>query len=529
MNRLQSSKGGPFVLGIDMGTESVRAGLFDLAGRPLALEATTYKLSYPHSGWAEQDPDEWWAALIRSVRTVMSRTRVQPDQVMGISSDSTTCSIVALDASNVPLRPALLWMDVRAADQARRIAQSQDPARKYNGYGPVSAEWYPCKALWLKEQEPDTYRQSTHLVECTDWLTFKLTDRWTVNMNTASVRAYYDHDAGGWPQTFYAEIGLGDIFEKLPQDVLHLGERVGGLSPAAAKELGLQAGIPVAQGAGDAWAAQIGLNVTKPGSMALITGSSHVLTGQSAQPTSGKGFFGTYSDAVIPGQYTIEGGQASTGSIIKWFKDNFSKDVIAEAERYGIDCYHLLEQQTSKIPLGSDGLIVLDYWQGNRTPYVDPEARGIMWGFSLHHTAAHVYHAIQEGICYGTAHILKAMHAGGFDVTEFVACGGATRSRNWMQMHADVTGVPIALTAIGDAATLGSAILAAVGAGAFPNIQEAASAMVHTLEVIQPNQQHHADYQFYLDTYIATYPRLQDLIHAVVRKVGEPQPQPVAM
>jgi FGGY-family pentulose kinase len=526
MSRLQSSSnGGPFVLGIDMGTESVRAGLFDLTGKPLALKATTYKLYHPRPGWAEQSPDEWWAALVHSVRAVIEQAQVTSDEITGLSYDCTTSTVVALDAANRPIRPALLWMDVRAADQARRIAESHHPARKYNGYGPVSAEWFPCKALWLKEQEPNTYRQATHLVECTDWLTFMLTGRWTVNINTASIRAYYDHDAGGWPRDFYTEIGLGDIFEKLPEDVLHIGEHVGGLSETAANELGLKAGTPVAQGAGDAWAAQVGLNVTEPGRMALITGSSHVLTGQSAQPTSGKGFFGTYSDAAVPGQYTIEGGQVSTGSIIKWFKDTFCKDLIAEAEQSGFESYDLLEQQARNIPPGSDGLIVLDYWQGNRTPYVDPEARGIMWGFSLHHTRAHVYHAIQEGVCYGTAHILRAMHAGGFDVAEFVACGGATKSRNWMQMHADITGVPIALTAIGDAAALGSAILAAVGAGQYADIPEAANTMVHELEVIQPDQKRHKIYQFYLDAYIATYPRLQDLIHAVVHKVSETQPQ----
>lgn len=510
-------KGASYVLGIDMGTESVRVGVYDTNGKPLALSASVYKTTHPHPGWAEQDPNEWWSSLVEAVHGAVAQADIQPERIAGISCDSTTCTVVALDSSNQLLRPAILWMDVRAADQASRIAQSTHSARKYNGGGPVSAEWYPCKALWLKEEEPDTYHRAAHIVECTDWLTFRLTGRWTANINTASIRAYYDAHNGGWPVGFYEEIGLGDVIERLPTDVLALGVPVAGLSSEVAAELGLQAGTPVAQGCGDAWAAQIGLNVVVPGRMALITGSSHVLSGQSAEPASGKGFFGPYPDAVISGQYTIEGGQVSTGSILKWFRDNFCADILAEADSLGVSCYDLLNERSRTIAPGSDGLIVLDYWQGNRTPYVDPEARGIMWGFSLHHTQAHVYHAIQEGICYGTAHILSAMHDAGFDVLEFVACGGATKSREWMQMHADVTGVPITLTQVGDAATLGSAILAAVGAGLFANIQEAGRAMVHETQVIQPDQKRHEVYQLYLKAYVDTYPQLQKLIHTVTR------------
>lgn len=524
MSTLHSSRRGPYVLGIDFGTESVRAGIFDVRGQPLAFAATPYQLLHPHPGWAEQSPDEWWSSLVQSVRTVMKLAQIWPEAISGISYDCTTCTVVALDAAGQALRPAIMWMDVRASEQARRIARSTHPARKYNGGGPVSAEWYPCKALWLKEQEPDIYRRAAHIVECTEWLTFRLTGRWTASINTTSLRAYYDRDAGGWPTSFYEEIGLADIFEKLPDVVLDLGVPIGGLSQYAAKELGLKAGTPVAQGVADAWAAQIGLNVVEPGKMALITGSSHVLTGQSDHALNGRGFFGAYPDAVVRGQYTVEGGQVSTGSVMKWFRDNFCRDVIVQAEQLGISTYELLNVQAQTVPLGSDGLIVLDYWQGNRTPYVDPEARGIMWGFSLHHTRAHVYRALQEGICYGTAHILRAMHDGGFTVRQFVACGGATKSREWMQIHADVTGIPIVLTEVIDAAALGSAVLAAVGAGLFPNIQEAGSAMVHETVMIEPNQDRHAAYQFYVDAYIDTYAKLQELVHTVTRRMGEHRP-----
>lgn len=515
--------GGPYLIGIDLGTESARAGVFDLDGRCVAAEAKPYGLEHPHPGWAEQDPDEWWAALVGAVTGAMSASGVGGDAIAGVSVDATTCTVAALDDSGRHLRPAIMWMDVRASDQARRIGDSEHPARKYNGGGPVSAEWLPSKLLWLKEREPDTYRKARFLVDAPDWATYRLTGRMTANINTAAVRGYHDRDNGGWPVSLYQEIGLEDVFDKLPSEVLDLGAPVEGLSRAAASELGLRAGTPVAQGGGDAWVGQIGLGVVTPGRMALITGSSHVLIGQSDQPVSGEGFFGAFTDAVIPGQYTVEGGQVSTGSVLKWFKDNYCPGVEEEAERRGVSPYDLLNEQAASLAPGSEGLIVNEYWQGNRTPYTDPLARGIIWGLSLHHTPAHVYRAIQEGVCYGTAHILRAMRAAGVEVGRMVAAGGFTNSPHIMQMHADVSGVPITLTEVGDAVILGDAILAAVGAGLFPTVAEAVDAMVHDAETIEPDPAVHDSYQFFVDAYAETYPAMRDLIHRVSEKVAEAQ------
>ncbi len=513
---------GPYVLGVDFGTESVRAGVFDLAGKLLAAQAAAYALSHPRPGWAEQDPDEWWSALVSAVRGAVAASGVGRDAIRGISVDATTCTLVAVDDAGRPMRPAIMWMDVRASDQAARISESGHPARKYSGggTGPTSAEWLPSKLLWLKEREPEVYTGAARLAEATDWATQKLTGRWTANVNTAAMRGYHDRDQGGWPTEFYAEIGLDDALEKLAPDVLDLGEAVEELSAGAAEELGLEAGIPVAQGGGDAFVAQIGLGVVTPGKMALITGSSHVLVGQVDQPGSGEGFFGAYTDAIVPGQYTIEGGQVSTGSVLKWFKDYFAIDALTEGGRRGVSPYDVLNEQIADIPPGSDGLIVLDYWQGNRTPYTDSLARGMMWGFSLAHTPQHVYKAIQEGVCYGTAHILRAMAAAGFEVKEFVAAGGFTKSRQLMQLHADVSGVPITLTEVGDAAILGGAILAAAGAGLHPSVPDAAAAMVHEADTVTPDRERHEEYGFYVDAYADTYPAMRELVHRVSRKVA---------
>ncbi len=191
-----------------------------------------------------------------------------------------------------------------------------------------------------------------------------------------------------------------------------------------------------------------------------------------------------------------------------------------EAAARGVDAYTVLNEWAGHVPAGSDGLIVLDYWQGNRTPYVDPEARGIMRGFSLKHTTGHVFRAILEGVAYGTEHILRTFRANGYTVQEMVVAGGATKSPLWLQIHADVSNVPITLTEVADAPALGSAILAAVAAGLYPDVATAAGQMVRTRGQILPDPAAHAAYQFYVDQYIATYPRLQDLMQETARHVA---------
>ncbi|AZR07380.1 FGGY family carbohydrate kinase [Trueperella pyogenes] len=514
---------GPYLMGIDFGTESCRVGIFDTVGSPVAFAATPYKTTHPYPGWAEQSPEDWWQALIASTHRVMARAGIEPPEIAGISYDATTMTVVPMNENGDALRNAIMWMDVRATEQAARVKDSTSPVTRYTGGGtlPPTAEWYPFKAAWLRENEPEVYDKAYKLLDAPDWLTFQLTGQWTQNINTAAHRAYYDRDNGGWPVDLYEQAGAGDVFDKLPERVVDLGVHLGGLTKRAAEALGLIPGTPVAQGGGDAWHGQIGLNVLQPGKMSLVTGSSHVMSGQAEKPVSGPGFFGGYTDGVVPGQYTVETSLTSSGSVLKWFKDQFCQDIEKAANEIGIGAYDVMNTRARDIPIGCDGLIVNEYFQGNRTPWSDAKARGVFTGVSLSHTREHVYRAIQEAVCYGVEASMRKLREAGFDVEQFVACGGATKSREWIQMHADVTGIPITLTEVGDAVTLGSCILAAAGAGLYDSVQDAANAMVHERERIEPNMNRHDEYKFFADKYIEQFAINQDHIHAVVDYVAE--------
>jgi ribulokinase len=504
----------PYVLGIDAGTVAVKAGLFDLSGNLVASGSRDYPTYFPRPGWAEQDPADWWAGLVGAVRDCVAAADVDSSQIIGMSADATCCTMIPMRADGSELRRCFLWMDVRAVDQADRIFASGHPALQYCLAG-VNAEWMPPKMLWFKENEPDLYAQTEVLLEYTDWIAHRLTGRFTLNISTTSHRWFYHTPSGGWQFDFFEQIGLDDLRAKLPPDVLRIGEVVGPLAVDVAEELGLPAGIPVAAGGADAFIGLLGQAVTSPGDMGVIMGTSNVLSALAANEIHFPGIFGSFPDALIPGLNLVEAGQVSTGSILSWFKKNFAQGVEAEAEAQGLSVYQLLDKEAAEVPPGSQGLIVLDYFQGNRTPHTDSFARGAVWGLSLQSTRAHVFRALMEGIAYGMRDILDTFSRHDFHVERIIASGGATHSPLFMQIYADVLGKTLYTTKEAEASLLGSAVVAAVGAGAYPDLVEASRSMVTISGQYDPDPARHDAYDFYARKYQETYPQLRELMRAM--------------
>ncbi len=508
---------GTYLMGVDFGTSGVRVGLFDTAGEPLRFTSIEYPTVYPRGGWAEQSPDVWWSSFIAAARETVDKAGVHPDEVVGIASDSTASTVLAIGRDDRPLRPAIMWMDVRAHDEAAQLTASGDPALKYVGFGEVSAEWGTPKAMWLKRNEPQTWASTKYIVDANDWFTHALTGEWVASTNVASVKYLHDGDTGGYPAGLLGSVGLEDFVDKVPSRQMAMGEVVGGLLPAVAEAIGLRPGTPVAMGGVDAYAGAIGLGVVDPGTLALITGSSHVLIGHSSRPVHGKGVWGSFTDCIRPGQYTVETGQASTGSVVKWFKDNFASEAAVRALKEGRDTYDILTEEAQSIPIGSNGLVWLDYFQGNRAPHTDPFVRGAIWGLGLGHRPAHLFRALLEGICYGTESVIQALLAAGFETNDMRITGGPTRNPLWMQIHADVSNLPLSFTKCADGPSLGSAMVAAVGAGVHPDLSAAAHEMVHVTGTVEPNAEAHEKYRAYRQLYEDTYPALREPMHAMTR------------
>jgi FGGY-family pentulose kinase len=510
---------GDLVLGIDAGTAGIRAGLFDLSGHPLGFHDEPYETLYPRPGWAEQRPDEWWSALVDSVRGCLETSGQDAKRVVGLSIDA-PCNILLVDGDGVPLTNSLIWMDLRGTDAARRLTETHDPVLKYCGED-VPAEWPLPKALWLKENDPALWARSAHLVEQIAWLTWRLTGKWAIPLNTAAAKWHYraKADAGvpaGWPVGLLRSVGLEELPDKVPGTPLAMGARAGELHGAAATELGLNEGTSVSMSGIDAYAGMVGMNVLASGTLALITGTSTCQLAQTPQAVFDNGLWGPFESAVIEGDWTLESGQASTGGTVRWMLDMLGGTLPSGERRYEAG-----DAAAAAVPRGAEGLTVLDFWQGSRTPIKDPAARGTIWGLTPAHGPGHLLRSVYEGTAYGNRHILEKLRSLDVPTERIVACGGGTRSSLWLQIIADVAGLPIHLPEVADATSLGTAMCAAVGAGAFADLPAAGDAMVRLASTIEPDLTASSVYDDGYGRYRETYVALVPLFHAAENAAEE--------
>lgn len=495
-----------YFLTADGGTESLRVRIYDVQGTCVASHAEPYETTFSPGARAEQNPEDWWRSLCVASRACLAEAGLSGDQIEAMAYATTCCTVVALDASGASLRPALLWMDVRADKEAEAVLATGDTRLRLNsdGSGPVSAEWMIPKALWIKRNEPEIYDAAETICEYQDYLTLRLTGERCASLNNVGLRWHYANRDGGWAESLVSALGMADLVEKWPSRVAAPGEVVGHLTADAAEALGLTTNTKLVQGGADALIGMIGLGVSQPGQLCLITGSSHLQFGVTEKPFHASGMWGAYADIVYPNRYIIEGGQTSTGSIINWLR----RFVGGEFD------FDEMNRKAAALPPGSDGLIVQDHFQGNRTPYTDALSRGAITGLTLAHEPHHVFRAIMEGISMGTRAILDSFAKGGYEGSEMVAGGGATNSDLFMQIHADTAGIPVRIPASTDGPTLGSAILAAHGAGHFDTIDDGIAAMVKPGRVIEPDPKAAAAYDEVYDRYLALYPALKGALSA---------------
>lgn len=503
---------GPYVLGIDCGTQSLRAVVVGMDGQVAASTAQEYPVDYPQVAWAEQDAHDWWRAARAVVPQVLTDAGLTAEDIAGISVDGTSCTVVVTTSDGEPLRPVILWMDQRAHKQAQRVTDTKHERLKYVSWA-ESPEWMIPKAMWVAENEPEVFEKADLIIEGTDWLMYRLTGNWAASQNNATCKWNYASVDGGWPTDLLSELGFSELMDRWPETVLAMGQQAGELTKAAAEDLGLAPGIPVAQGGIDAYAAMLGLEVVKPGRTALVMGTSTCPLSLSAEAIFESHLWGPYPDALIPDTWALEGGQTTTGAIVNWLAENFAHQEAQEAQKRGCSVFEVLDEKAAQVPPGAEGLVLLDYFQGNRTPRRDPLARGAIWGLSLRHDIGHLVRAAYEGTAMGCRHIFEDMSQAGLEVEQVYACGGGTRSDVWLQIHADVCQKPIYLTREPEATALGTAVCAAAGAGLFANVTEASEQMVTVTHQIDPRPEHADLYETLFDRYLRTYPALAELMH----------------
>lgn len=485
-----------YSLGLDFGTESVRALLVDTAtGEVVATAVDAYPDGViddrlPGTGerlppdWALQNPADWLRGLERTVKAVLAESRVDPSRVIGIGVDFTSCTVLPAVADGVPMceveefraeRHAWpkLWKHHAAEPEAARVtstaaARGERWLPRYGGR--ISSEWLLPKALEIAEHATRVYESASVIVEAADWIAWQLTGALVRNACAAGYKGTW-HKRDGYPDADFLRAlrpGFEDLYDsKVAGPVAPPGTRIGTLTAEWAARLGLSPQTAVAASIIDAHAAVLGGGVAGPGTFVMMMGTStcHLLMATEERPV--EGMAGVVEDGIVPGYYAYESGQAAVGDLFAWFAQNGVPPADHEAARAnGESIQAWLTSKASGFGPGSSGLLALDWWHGNRSTLGRSDLSGLIVGLTLNTRAEDIFHALVEATAFGTRAIVESFTAQGLPVDRIVAGGGLTRNRMLMQIYADVTGRPIAVAGAPQASASGAAMLGAVAAGA---------------------------------------------------------------
>ena len=531
----QSSANREAVIGIDVGTGSARAGVFDLAGTMLAAATQPIQIWRPAPDFAEQSSVDIWEAVARAVRQAMADAGLPPGQVRGLSFDA-TCSLVALDAADRPVSVSptgapeqniILWMDHRAIAETDWINGRGHRVLRYVG-GRLSPEMETPKLLWLKKNLPQSWRQARRFLDLADFLTYRATGRDVRSLCTTVCKWTYLGHEERWDRSYFDAIGLAELLEqdRIGAEIWPMGTRLGGLTEAAARDLGLTPATQVGVGIIDAHAGGLGVlgmrakpartlsPVSLERALALIGGTSSCHMAVSREPRFVRGVWGPYFSAMVPGMWLTEGGQSATGALLDHVIASHarSRELEAAAGRAGLTIYQVLnaevERLQAKDPYPTRHVHVLPYFHGNRSPRANPHLRGAVSGLALDDSLqalALQYYATIQAIAYGTRHIIEAMNQKGYRIGQINACGGGTKNPLWLQEHADITGCSILLPGEPEAVLLGTAMLGAVAAGVYRSVPEAMARMSRLGGEIRPQRRtrafHDAKYRAFHQMY----------------------------
>ncbi|ROO62010.1 L-ribulokinase [Micromonospora sp. Llam0] len=495
-----------YTIGIDFGTLSGRAVVVRVAdGAEAGSAVHEYRnavidRALPTSGkplppdWALQDPEDYRDVLRRAVPAALADAGVDPAQVIGIATDFTACTVLPTLADGTPLcqlpelaeRPHAwpkLWKHHSAQPQADRInALAHQRGEPWIGRygGKISAEWQFAKALQVLEEDPEVYTRTERWIEAADWIVWQLCGAETRNACTAGYKGI--HQDGRYPDPAYLAALHPDFADfaatRLEHPILPLGARAGGLTAEAAGWTGLPVGIAVAVGNVDAHVTPPAAGAVAPGQLLAVMGTStcHVMNGTDLVEVPG--ICGVVDGGITAGAYGYEAGQSGVGDIFAWLVDNGVPPAVHdEAARLGLSVHDLLTRQAAEQPVGGHGLVALDWHSGNRSVLVDHHLSGLIVGLTLATRPDEIYRALIEATAFGTRTIVETFERAGLPVTEFVVAGGLKRNKLIMQIYADVLRRPVSVASSDQAPALGSAIHAAVAAGAYPDVVTAAGAM----------------------------------------------------
>lgn len=497
-----------YLLGIDIGTSACKIAIFKEDGSVVATENGDYQVYYPKAGWAEQNPDEWWAAVCKAVRETLEKGNVNPGEIAGIGIDGQSWSAIPMDKDGNVLTNNPIWTDTRAAKICEEVGAQIGEDNIFEVCGnPFKPAYTTPKILWYKREMPEVYKKTYKVLQSNSYIAYRLTGKFTQDMSQGYGLHCFDMRKGVWDTDMCKELGVDPAM--LP-DIYPCHQVVGTVTEKAAAECGLMEGTPVVAGALDAACGTLGAGVVHPGETqeqgGQAGGMSICLDTYKADPRL------ILSYHAVEGQWILQGGTVGGGGVMRWLEKEFADYERVKGKELGKSSLTLFNEIAEKVAPGSDGMVFLPYMRGERSPIWDPNAKGVFYGLDFSKTKGHFVRAAMEGVALSLRHNIEVAEAAGAYAKELRAMGGSANSLLWTQIKADVTGKKIIVPSSDTATALGAVILAGVGIGMYQSFEEAVDKTVVIKREHEPNAENKAVYDETYETYLKLYESLKDVM-----------------
>jgi len=501
----------PLFIGVDIGTTSVKVGIFDNRGLCLGDAGSDYTLQTPAINYVELDAEIYWQAVCDITREALSKIPRSDIEIAAITISSQGETTILVDKHGVPLYPAMVWLDNRAQEEALLLDKELgNLVYAHTGIPEINATWTACKTMWLKRNQTEVFEKTYKFLLVQDFIIHRLCGEFVTDGAVSCTTMLYDIVRNEWWQESLDIVGVSP--ERLA-NISTPGAIAGNLTSMAAKILGLPSGIPVVLGGMDQAVGAVGVGNLSPEFVSETTGGALAIQAVVSRTDADI----THRIPVYvhshPGQYLFVPVCDTGGMAFKWFRDRFGEVEMERAIEEGLDAYNLLTQLAEQAEPGSDGLIMLPHLTGAFSPEYNPHARGVFYGFTLYHSRSHFARAVLESVAFMLRRNLDLIADAGVHPLQICSTGGGARSTLWKQIKADVCNLPVVTPAYKDSAVLGDAMLGAVAVAIYDNLKQASQEMVSFVERVEPVPENVTYYQGAFQAYCELYERLEPLFH----------------
>jgi len=497
-----------YLIGIDLGTSGTKTVLFDENGIAVCSATEEYPMYQPNNGWAEQDPADWWNACILTLKKVLTESGINPTDISGIGFSGQMHGLVMLDEKGEVLRKSIIWCDGRTAEECAEITKRVGESRLVEITANHALTSFTAgNILWVRNKEPELYKRCRHILLPKDYLRYKLTGKFGMEASDASGMNMLDITKRVWSEEVLKKL---EIDPELLPEVHESYEIAGHITPEVASLTNLASGTSVVYGAGDNAAAAIGTGVVENGKAFITIGTSGVLYAHSDKVAVDSGGRVNTFCAAVPDSWAVFGCTLAAGMSLQWLRNNFFHPEMIVAEGLSDDPYNIMHAQSESVPIGANRLIFLPYLMGERSPILDPNARGVFFGLSAIHTRYDLLRSVKEGVIYAQRQCLDIHRDMGIEFNEIYATGGGATNPSWRQMIADIFDLPVITIQNREGPALGAAILAGVGTGLYPSVPDACKRIIKQNAPQNPIAENSKKYAPYYQLFCNLYPGMKD-------------------